>query len=287
MITIDAGPFLMGTGAAEAFAADGEGPVREVRLPAYRIAATAVTNTQFAAFVAETGHRTEAEAFGWSYVFGGLIPPDADVRVVWGRVDGAPWWRGVYGATWAAPLGPGSDLSGLGDHPVVHVSWADAVAYARWVGGRLPTEAEWEKAARGGLVQQRLPWGDELEPGGQHRMNVWQGTFPSVNAADDGWVGTAPVGTFTPNAYGLHETSGNVWEWTADWFSARWHRTPSEVNRVNPQGPRFGQARVVKGGSYLCHASYCNRYRVAARTATTPDSSLGHTGFRLAADVAP
>jgi formylglycine-generating enzyme len=188
------------------------------------------------------------------------------------------------GASWRRPEGPGSDLAGRGDHPVVHVSWNDARAYCDWAGLRLPTEAEWEFAARGGLEGKRLPWGDELTPGGVWRSNIWQGTFPTHNTAEDGYVGTAPVDAFPPNGFGLHNASGNVWEWCADWFHPTFHRNgPTD----NPTGPPAGQARVIRGGSYMCHDSYCNRYRVAARSSNTPDSSTGNMGFRCARDADP
>lgn len=285
LVRIPAGAFAMGSESTEVFPADGEGPVRGVDVAEFRIAATTVTNRQFAAFVDATGHRTEAEQFGWSFVFAGLLHPDARQHVIEGTVPGAGWWLGVERTDWRYPHGPGSTWQEVADHPVVHVSWNDAAAYTRWSGSRLPTEAEWEKAARGGLDRATYAWGDELLPGGEHRSNIWQGTFPTQNARDDGWFGTAPVDSFAPNGYGLYNTAGNVWEWTADWFSPRWHAEDRPETRTNPRGPRFGQARVVKGGSYLCHHSYCNRYRVAARTQTTPDSSLGHTGFRVAGDA--
>ena len=283
MVDIPGGSFWMGSEAAETFPADGEGPVREVSLKPYRIDAYAVTNDRFAAFVDATGYVTEAESFGWSFVFDAHVHPAARSSVLDGVVPGAPWWRGVRGADWRHPAGPGSTLDGLGDHPVVHVSFADAAAFAQWAGARLPTEAEWERAARGGRHQQRYPWGDDLHPGGEHRANIWQGQFPRHNTVADGYAGTAPVTAYEPNDLGLFNTAGNVWEWTADWFSPTWHRRAEPVTRQDPRGPRSGQARVVKGGSFLCHASYCNRYRVSARTQTTPDSSLAHTGFRLAA----
>jgi sulfatase modifying factor 1 len=266
----------MGTDGALAYPADGEGPIHTVELSPYRIAATCVTNDQFAAFVDASGHITDAERFGWSFVFAGLLPDDfEDTRAV---VE-TPWWRQVYGSDWRHPEGPHSDLDQRGNHPVVHVSWADAVAYCRWSRSRLPTEAEWEFAARGGLDGAALPWGDELEPGGQHRMNVFQGTFPSADTGDDGWIGTAPADAYEPNGYGLYNPTGNVWEWCADWYQPGYYRSSP---RRDPQGPPTGTVRVMRGGSYLCHASYCRRYRVGARSGNAPDSSAGNVGFRVA-----
>jgi sulfatase modifying factor 1 len=254
-----AGTFLMGTDRPYAYRADREGPVRAVTVRPFEIDVTAVTNEEFGAFVEATGHVTDAERFGWSFVFAGFLPDSAPATAA---VAAAPWWRQVFGADWRDPDGPWSSVEERGTHPVTQVSWHDAVAFASWAGKRLPTEAEWEYAARGGLVQQRFPWGDELEPGGEHRMNVWQGTFPTHNTKADGHAGTAPVRSFPPNAYGLYEMTGNVWEWTAD--------------RFDPGG----DALAMRGGSYLCHESYCNRYRVEARGSNTPDSSTGNLGFR-------
>ncbi|MEF2071112.1 formylglycine-generating enzyme family protein [Consotaella aegiceratis] len=287
MVHIPAGPFRMGSDDPIVFAGDGEGPVREVALDAYLIDETAVTNAAFATFCDETGYETEAELFGWSFVFYAALHPGARDHVIEQRVPGAPWWLGVRQASWRCPDGPGSRWQERRHHPVVHVSWNDAAAYAAWAGKRLPTEAEWEKAARGGLDQATYPWGDELQPGGRHRCNIWQGRFPNENTGEDGYLSTAPVRAFPANGYGLYETSGNVWEWCADTFSADWHRPASPETRINPKGPGAGPAKVTKGGSYLCHASYCNRYRVAARTSNTPDSSTGHMGFRCAADAEP
>jgi formylglycine-generating enzyme len=280
MAFIPAGEFLMGGADPDAFPADGEGPVRSVRTPAYHIDTMVVTNAQFSAFVDATGYVTDAERYGWSFVFYALASRVRRDDVVDGTVPGAPWWVPVRGATWRCPEGPGSDVDNRLDHPVVHVSWNDAVAYAHWACKRLPTEAEWERAARGGLTQCRYPWGDELTPEGRHRCNIWQGIFPNANTGEDGYLGTAPVDAFPPNGYGLYNTAGNVWEWCADWWSASWHVREDPRTREGPAGPPAGTAKVIRGGSYLCHASYCNRYRVAARTHNTPDSSSGHTGFR-------
>jgi formylglycine-generating enzyme required for sulfatase activity len=284
MVAIPGGTFWMGSDAPDVFPGDGEGPVREVTVDPFRIDAKAVTNSQFATFAKATRYVTEAERFGWSFVFVQLVHPADRDSVMDAHVPGAPWWLGVTGADWRHPFGPSSSVARLANHPVVHVSWADATAYARWAGKRLPTEAEWERAARGGLDRGTYPWGDEFTPRGKHRCNTWQGDFPRVNTGADGYLGTAPVDAFRPNDFGLYNTSGNVWEWCADWFSADWHAAESPATRVNPRGPSTGSTRVMRGGSYLCHVSYCNRYRVAARTHNTPDSASGHLGFRCAAD---
>lgn len=266
----------MGTDESYGYGEDGEGPAHVVRLGPFAISRHAVTNAQFAAFVAATGHRTAAEAFGWSFVFARFLAEDFPATR---RVAGAPWWRQVDGADWAHPEGPGSVIEDRADHPVVHVSWDDAQAFCAWTASRLPTEAEWEFAARGGLATLRFPWGDDLEPDGEHRMNVFQGSFPASNTVADGYAGTAPVHAFAPNGFGLHQMTGNVWEWTADWFDPAYYAASP---REDPPGPDAGVARVMRGGSYLCHASYCNRYRVDARSSSTPDSSTGNLGFRVA-----
>jgi len=285
MVVVPGGQFSMGNADDRAIDGDGEGPVRDVDVRSFLIDRRCVTNAQFAAFVRSTGFVTDAERFGWSFVFAGLVAPTARNHVIDAQVEGAPWWRGVEGARWSAPEGPGSTVTDRWRHPVVHVSWNDANAFAQWAGKRLPTEAEWEKAARGGLDQARYPWGDELTPDGRHRANIWQGTFPESNAAADGYLATAPVDAFPANGYGLYQVAGNVWEWCWDRWSADWHEPDSPVTRTDPIGPASGDSRVVRGGSYMCHVSYCERYRVAARTRNTPDSTTGHMGFRLAADV--
>ena len=281
MARIRGGEYRMGTEDRSGFPADGEGPVRAVQVDTFRIDIAAVTNAQFADFIAASGYETEAEAYGWSYVFHMLASEDIKRRTPQ-RPDTTPWWVPVSGAFWAAPEGPGSDADDRADHPVIHVSWNDVLAYCDWAGTRLPTEAEWECAARGGLDQRRYPWGDKLTPKGEHRCNIWQGTFPEVNTSVDGWIGTAPVDAYKPNGFGLYNTSGNVWEWCADWFSPTHHL---RADSRNPQGPAQGQRRVLRGGSYLCHRSYCNRYRVAARSSNTPDSSAGNLGFRCVRTV--
>jgi len=281
MRRLDGGEFLMGTGSEQAWASDGEGPVRAVHLAPFYMDACAVSNQQFAEFVAATAYVTQAEQFGWSYVFHKEVAAKARQKTR-GVAQGAHWWLGVEGACWKRPEGLGSNIHRRLEHPVVHVSWQDAMEYCAWAGKRLPTEAEWEYAARGGLEQRHYPWGDELMPGGKHMCNIWQGKFPTLNSGADGYTGAAPVKSFAPNGYGLYNTSGNVWEWCSDWFSATHHLN---APRENPRGPDAGECKVIKGGSYLCHASYCNRYRVAARTANTPDSTTAHCGFRCARDI--
>ena len=282
MQSIPGGEFLMGTDGDYGFAADGEGPAHAVELAPFFLDATCVTNEQFADFVNATRYRTEAERFGWSFVFFGHLTPAQLARSVRVRVAGSEWWCRVDGATWRHPEGPDSNIKKRWSHPVVQVSWNDACAYAAWAGKRLPTEAEWECAARGGLVQKRFPWGDELEPEGRHRMNVWQGVFPTRNTEADGHYGTAPAQSYRANALGLYQMTGNVWEWCADWFDAGYYRTSP---RENPTGPAHGERRVMRGGSYLCHASYCNRYRTDARSGNTPDSAATNVGFRCARDA--
>ena len=282
MVHIPGGTFLMGADDDVGFAADGEGPVREIEVSPFFIEETAVTNAQFGRFVRQTRYRTEAERFGWSFVFHSFVPRKV-ARTVTQAVAEASWWWRVDGACWRRPEGPGSGISRRMDHPVVHVSWNDALAYCRWAGKRLPTEAEWEMAARGGLVGQRYAWGNDLVPDGRHMCNIWQGEFPDRNSTEDGYAGTSPAKSFDPNGFGLFNVAGNVWEWQWDWFSPTFHRNGPQIN---PTGPLAGSSRVIRGGSYLCHESYCNRYRVAARSANTPDSSTGNMGFRCVVDAA-
>jgi len=276
-VSLKGGSFNMGTTYASGYPQDGEGPIRKRKVSPFSMDKYAVTNRQFRAFVQETGYITEAEEIGWSFVFAGLLPDDFEETR---GVQAAPWWRQVFEADWKSPEGPHSTTETKLEHPVVHISWNDAAAYAKWVGRRLPTEAEWEFAAHGGSDGSIFPWGDELQPDGTHQMNVWQGSFPDKNLSEDGWYGTAPVGTYPPNTYGIGEMTGNVWEWCQDWFATEHNETVE-----NPMGPTVGETKVIKGGSYLCHDSYCNRYRIAARSSTTPVSAMGHLGFRTAKDL--
>jgi sulfatase modifying factor 1 len=278
MALLEGGKFLMGSEASEGFPADGEGPVRQVTVDPFHIDWYQVTNEQFGEFARATQYVTEAERFGWSFVFHLHAPPGIALEAV----QVAPWWRKVEGAQWQRPEGRDSSIADRPHHPVTHVSWNDAAEYCKWAGKRLPTEAEWEYAARGGLAERLYPWGDELTPEGRHLCNVWQGAFPDSDTAEDGYAGPAPVDAFPPNGYGLYNMTGNVWDWCNDWFDPAYHVL---ATRVNPVGPPQGGGKVMKGGSFLCHKSYCNRYRVAARTQNTPDSSTENIGFRCVRDV--
>lgn len=259
MVLIPGGTFKMGTDSGFPH----EAPVHEVTLAPYWIDRHEVTVGEFAKFVEATGYKTESELLGWS----GVFDPKQQ-----------SWTKGD-GANWRHPFGPQS--TARPDEPVVHVSFADATAYAKWAGKRLPTEAEFEFAARGGLEGKTYAWGDELRPGGKHYSNIWQGTFPQHDEAKDGFNGLAPVTSFPANGYGLHNMTGNVWEWCADWFAPNYYaRSP----RDNPKGPETGSERVLRGGSWLCSDNYCTGYRVAARNQTAPDSGLNNLGFRCVKD---
>ena len=284
MVCLEGGTFLMGTEDEIGYPDDGEGPVREVTVNPFYIDQYAVSNADFAGFIETTGYQPDADKFGSSYVFHALLSSSRKrtLELLGRTVMGLEWWYNVEGAGWAHPFGPDSDFIELENHPVTHVSYRDALAYCEWAGKRLPTEAEVEYAARGGLEQKRYVWGDELMPNGKHMCNIFQGKFPEYNSGEDGYIGTAPVDAFEPNGYGLYNMAGNVWEWAFDWWSPDDHLT---ATRVNPTGPSEGERRVNRGGSYLCHDSYCNRYRVAARTSNTPDSSTGNLGFRCVMDM--
>jgi sulfatase modifying factor 1 len=287
MIQLEAGKYRIGFEGPEAWESDGEGPVREVTLDSYYLDQTAVSNAQFTEFVEATGYVSESEIFGWAHVFIGQLSNSKQRKLRESKtVRGLQWWYAIEGAYWRKPEGPGSTIKKRMDHPVVSVSWNDATAYAAWAGKRLPTEAEWEVAARGNNNSQNMyPWGTELEPGGKHRCNVWQGNFPNENLAADGYQWTAPVRAYRKYDNGFYNLLGNVWEWCSDWFHPTWHAKESEVTRMNPKGPARGERRVMKGGSFLCHDSYCNRYRLGARTSNTPDSATTNLGFRCARDA--
>ncbi len=278
LVPIPGGFFDMGT-RKSTYAADLDAPRRRVKVTGFLLSPVTVTAADYAAFVAATGYRSVAEVEGWSYVFHLLLANPADHPTHPPRL---PWWRQVFGASWAAPAGPGSHWSDTPGHPAVHIAWYDALAYATWAGLRLPTEAEWERAARGGLKHMKFPWGNALVPAGGHAMNVWQGDFPRTNSAEDGYIGTCPVDAFAPNGYGLYNMTGNVWEWVADYYGPR---PAGDQPLSDPTGPVTGSARIQRGGSFLCHDSYCDRYHVHSRTATDPDSSMANCGFRVAADL--
>lgn len=261
LIALPGGEFTMGDDSGEGFPADGEGPARRVRVGPFRIGATTVTNAQFNEFVRATGHVTQAEHLGSSFVFYLQLAPQLRAQVR-SYPQGLPWWVEVPGACWQRPHGPGSSIANRMGHPVVHVAWHDAQAYCEWAGARLPSEAEWEYAARGGLEGCRYAWGDTMPE--EPPCNIWRGEFP--NRPAPGWQpDTLPVRSFAPNGFGLYQVAGNVWEWCSDVFATGDTR------------------RSMRGGSFLCHDSYCNRYRVAARSANTPDSSASNIGFRVAA----
>ncbi|MEK5479735.1 formylglycine-generating enzyme family protein [Paenibacillus sp. FSL R5-0407] len=277
MAVIPAGEYLLGSSFAESSEEDGETVRRQVKLDSFYIDRFAVTNEQFASFIAETGYITDAEQYGWSFVFH-LFADSVPREEIIGVPESTPWWFGVQGAQWRHPEGGNSTITDRLNHPVVHMSWNDANAYAKWAGKRLPTEAEWEYAASGGIPDIRYPWGNELHQGEKHHCNIWQGEFPEINSAEDGFRGTAPVDSYEPNEFGLYNMAGNVWEWSADTFVAN--------RNVQDQDPSLTDhsVKLIKGGSYLCHSSYCSRYRISARTFNTADSSTGHMGFRCAAD---
>lgn len=273
-VDIPAGVGLIGTNTPR-IPNDGESPLRKSKIATFRMAPTAVTNAQFKAFVDATDYVTEAEKFGWSFVFWAQVP-DA-IGTTHGVLD-VEWWRHVDGANWRDINGPGTMHDAWHpDHPVVQVSWNDAKAYCNWVGGRLPTEAEWEHAARAGQGDVPFPWGTSEPNDTDHApCNIWQGQFPETNTARDGYVTTAPAQSFAPNAHGLYNVVGNVWEWTAEAYKIKSLKKDVRARLALMKG-----YKVSKGGSFLCHKSYCERYRIAARSGTSPDSATTHHGFRV------
>lgn len=267
LVPLAGGTFLMGGAGPMVLPEDGEGPVRRVTVAPFAIAPLAVTNADFLAFALDTGHLTRAERAGCSLVFAGHLPPRIAETA---PAAGPPWWREVAGACWLRPEGPGSGIAHRLSDPVVHVAWSDAMAYCRWSGTRLPIEEEWEFAARGGLEGCLYPWGDQLEPGGAHRCNIWQGGFPHHDEGRDGFAGRAPARHYAPNGYGLYQMTGNVWEWCL--------RPAADRPAPDPA------LRPLRGGSHLCHASYCTRYRVSSRQLADAGTGTSHIGFRVAAD---
>ncbi|HEY6817237.1 MAG TPA: formylglycine-generating enzyme family protein [Croceibacterium sp.] len=304
MVWLEGGVFKMGSDAHY----PEEAPLHPARVDGFWIDRAPVSNGQFARFVEETGYVTTAEIAPDPKDYPGALPemcrPASLVFVAPpGPVDLSNvfnWWSYVFDANWRHPQGPGSGIENLMDHPVTHVSHADATAFAQWAGKDLPTEAEWEYAAWGGTENAEFSWGDELEPGGQHRANVWQGAFPWQNTGADGFERTSPIGSFPPNGFGLYDMIGNTWEWTDDWYLTR-HASPSPKPCCIPHNPRGGgpgtshdpadaariARKVVKGGSHLCAPNYCRRYRPAARHPHPVDTSTSHIGFRCIRRPAP
>ena len=305
MVWIPAGQFTMGTDDARSFR--NERPAHRVRVNGFWIDQHDVTNDEFKKFVKATGYLTTAERkVDWSELKKELPPgtpkPDDSLLVPGALVfvgttnpvnlaDISQWWRWTPGASWQHPGGPGTDIKGKGNYPVVQVSWYDAREYAKWAGKRLPTEAEWEYAARGGLENKRYPWGDEFMPNGKYMANIWTGKFPYYNDKADGYAGLAPAGSFPPNGYGLFDMAGNAWQWCADWYRPDAHQESKNADPIcslNPTGPArsfdpqdpYAAKRVVKGGSFLCNVDYCESYRPSARRGEAPDTGMSHISFR-------
>lgn len=282
MVVIEGSTFTMGTD-KPFLVADGEGPAREVTVDTFWLDVHEVSNAEFKIFVDATGYVTEAEKFGNSFVLEAFISDKVKEKIDQ-AVAAAPWWLPVNKTDWRHPYGPDTNIDDIMDHPVVHVSWNDAVAYCTWASKRLPTEAEWEMACRSGKRERLFPWGNNEMPRGEHRMNIWHGAFPSANSADDGFIKTASVTSYPAQTkHGVKNMVGNVWEWVSDWWKVRHGRESLQ----NPQGPPSGTDKVKKGGSYMCIKEHCYRYRCAARSQNTPDSSASNLGFRCAANTLP
>lgn len=305
MVWIAGGEFTMGSDLPGS--RKNERPAHRVSVDGFWIDTYDVTNADFVRFVEETGYVTTAERpVDWEEMRKQLppgTPRPASEMLAPGSLVFTPskgpvdlalmqnFWRWVPGASWQHPEGPGSDLKGRENHPVVHVSWEDADAYAKWAGKRLPTEAEWEFAARGGLVNQRFAWGNDFRPNARFMANIWTGDFPYRNTAEDGFAGTSPIASYPPNGYGLYDMGGNVWNWVADSYRPDAHvqqaAEPSCHNPVWSQPTSASNEHVTKGGSFLCHVSYCESYRPSARRGTPADTGMSHIGFRCAKSLEP
>lgn len=307
MVLIPGGVFEMGGDNEQAM--PDEFPKHRVRVDSFYMDATEVTNAQFKKFVDATGYITTAERKpDWEELKKALPPgtpkpPDSVLvaaSLVFKQTDGSvrlddytQWWEWVPGADWKHPQGQGSDIMGKENYPVVHISWYDAMAYCKWAGKRLPTEAEWEYAARGGLTNHIYPWGNEHINAGRPKANTWEGKFPYLNEVKDGYVLAAPVKSFAPNGYGLYDMSGNVWEWCSDWYHADYYQTLRNGIAKNPEGPEksfdpvdpYTPKKTIRGGSFLCNEIYCSGYRVARRMKSSPDTGMEHTGFRCVKDL--
>lgn len=289
MVFLKGGSFLMGTASTstplsvnhphrankstepvedpgQSIGGEDEHPAHQVTLNSFYLDAYEVTNSEFATFIEATGYQTDAEKKGFSWVF----------------KEGFKDFEAIEAADWRHPLGPDSTITNLMNHPVVHVSWNDAMVFAKWAGKRLPTEAEWEYAARNGRRGQLYPWGNQLMPQGKPLANFWQGTWPEANTLEDTFYYSSPVGSFPPNSFGLYDMIGNVWEWTADWYAADYY---SSSPGTDPKGPATGEMRVARGGSWFCAVNYCGAYRVGFRGKTPPDDSFNNLGFRCAKDA--
>lgn len=308
MVLIPGGEYLMGSENPEAY--PNEKPIHKVKVDSFLMDKYEVTNSQFKEFIKATGYITTAEKkINWDEMKkqlprGSSKPPDSilapgslifkEIKYSTKLNDKSAWWKWKQGVSWKKPYGEDSSIENIMDHPVVHVSWDDAVAYANWIEKRLPTEAEWEWAAKGGLLSNHYPWGNEKVNSGEVKCNYWSGKFPTENSKEDGFYYTAPVISYKPNGYGLYNMAGNVWEICSDWFDENYYQYCYNLGLIkNPQGPAksnysmepYEKKRVTRGGSFLCNDSYCASYRVTARMPFSEDSGTNHTGFRCVSDV--